>query len=199
MYKSNNKMNNVLPYILIAVLHISTLSEGKSCGLSKKVGPCRFAEPCKPTLFSFNETFLVVSWEGLFVGCHDNQIKDMWMRGMRIISNGYSTVKFTKKIAFSSNEIYLEKKYCENASIALRIDFTADHMKVQNGSYRLDTHSNSCNNIITRSQDLVDYRGDMTIIYAVTIGNNLMRKQNLKNLWQTHFSSDGNTFTFIPR
>ena len=137
--------------LLLVVLHMSSLSEGKSCSLSKEVGPCRFTEPCKPTLFSFNESFIAVSWEGLFEGCHENQIEKMSIKVMPIQSNGGNSVKYPKKIAFSTNETFLEKKHRENESIALRIDFTADHMKVQGGADRLDTHSSNCTNMITRN------------------------------------------------
>ena len=142
------------PYLLLVVLHISVLSEGNNsppspCSLPKEIGPCRFIEPCKPKLSSWNESFIIVSWEGLFEGCHENQINQMYVKTEEGKEVGF------KKITFSKNEIYLEKKYCENSRIALRIDFNEDRVNFPNGQQRdLHTHYNNCTNIIsTKNND----------------------------------------------
>ena len=131
-----------IPYLLLVVLHISTLSEANNsppspCGLPKDLGPCRFTEPCMPTLFSWNESYIIVSWEGLFEGCHEDQINHMRIK----IKEGQN-FEF-EKTTFSKNEAYLEKKLCKNSSIALSIYFNEeDNVIFPNDERNLETQFN---------------------------------------------------------
>ena len=111
------------------------------CGLSKEIGPCRIIQPCKPTLFAWNDTFIIVSWEGLFEGCHEDQINRMYIK---ISEREYLYIQYNNVI-FSQNRSYLERKFCDDSKIALRIDFNEDHVQQRD----LHTHYNDCKNIIT--------------------------------------------------
>ena len=73
-------MEKLLCFTVLLAITSSTLGLRSECGLPKDLGPCRFTEPCKPTLFSWNDTFIIVSWEGLFEGCHENQINQMYIK-----------------------------------------------------------------------------------------------------------------------
>ena len=135
------------PYLLLVVLHISVLSEGNNspspCSLSREIGPCRFVEPCMPKLSSWNESFIIVSWEGLFEGCHEGQINQMYVKTEEAKEVGF------KKITFSKNEIYLEKKFCKSSNISLIIGFNEDHVNFQAQQRDLHTHKNNCSNIMS--------------------------------------------------
>ena len=57
-------------------------------------------------------------------------------------------------INFSENKSYLERKYCDNSKIALRIDFNEDHVNAHKVQQRdLHTHYNDCENIITNKSN----------------------------------------------
>ena len=70
-----------ISYALFVILQISALglADGTKspCGQTALSGPCRLIEPCKPNLLSWNSSFIIVSWEGLFEGCHEDQINQM--------------------------------------------------------------------------------------------------------------------------
>lgn len=117
------------------------------CSLSQEIGPCRFIEPCKPTLLSWNETFIIVSWEGLFQGCHEDQISQMWIKSAEGKAAQY------REVTFAKNRTHLERKFCDNSKIALRIDFKEDHVNFPNNIQQrvLFTQYNDCKNIIISS------------------------------------------------
>ena len=121
------------------------------CGLPEDIGPCRYTEPCKPTLLAWNDTFIIVSWEGLFEGCHGDQINGMYIKR----SEG-KYLYIHNNINFSENKSYLERKYCDNSEIGLRIDFNEDHVIVNAHNVQqrdLHTHYNDCENIITNKSN----------------------------------------------
>ena len=114
------------------------------CSLSQDIGPCRFIEPCKPSLLSWNETFIIVSWESLFQGCNEDQISQMWIKSAEGKAAQY------REVTFAKNRTHLERKFCDNSKIALRIDFKEDHVNFPNNIQQrvLFTQYNDCKNII---------------------------------------------------
>merc|ERR1711971_585618 len=126
--------------VLLAVPRTFGQRDVSPCGLPEELGPCRYTEPCKPKLFAWNDTFIIVSWEGLFQGCHEDQINGMYIKR----SEGKHMYIYDN-INFSENKSYLERKYCDNSKIALRIDFNEDHTNAPNVQQRdLHTHYNDC-------------------------------------------------------
>ena len=144
-------MEKLLCFTVLLAITSSTLGLRSECGLPKDLGPCRFTEPCKPTLFSWNDTFIIVSWEGLFQGCHESQINQMYIK-----SEG-KEVHYNIKVALSKQRTYLERKFCDNSKIALRIDFNEDHVDFPTDETFqqrvLHTHFNDCTNIIANKSN----------------------------------------------
>ena len=135
-------MGKLLCFTVLLALSNSTLGLEDVCGLPKEIGPCRFTEPCKPTLLSWNDTFIIVSWEGLFEGCHENQIDRMWIR------SGEGKHFWVHQTTFSKKRAYLERKFCDDSKIAIRIDFMPTFLTAG-----LNTQYNDCKNIITNDSN----------------------------------------------
>ena len=148
-------MESILYLLSILQIQALGLSDGigSPCGTPQERGPCRLVEPCKPTLLSWNQSFIVVSWEGLFEGCLEDQINKMHIKSKEVTEE--TEVQFILT-SFVKNKTYLEKKYCENSKIGLRIDFNEDHVNTPNTQQRdLHTHYNDCVNIISTRSDTI--------------------------------------------
>ena len=154
------KTMETISHLLFVLLQISALGLGdrtkSPCGQTELLGPCRLIEPCKPNLLSWNKSFIIVSWEGLFQDCHEDQINQMYVK-VGEVTEGIKVEQVEyKNISFGKSQTFLEKKLCENSKIALRIDFNEDHINARNTQQRdLHTHYNDCANIISTKSDTI--------------------------------------------
>ena len=136
--------------MVILTLKICALQKS-SCNLDKKNGPCRFKEPCKPTVLPWNESFVVVSLEGLFEGCHEDQINRMSIRV--VAEEGFVRVSYLQvdKSLFAKNKVSFSREVCANSVVSFRIDFKEIHVTTHTSQGRsLFTHSMNCSASFTR-------------------------------------------------
>ena len=140
-----------LQVLLMAILALNICAFQRTpCNLPKDIGPCRFKEPCKPTVLPQNDSFVVVSCEGLFEGCHEDQINRIYIisRAKNGSFNGYHN--FDKSV-FAKNKTFFSREVCANSVISIRPDFTETHLnKNQRQGRTLTTHSTNCSASLIR-------------------------------------------------
>ena len=136
-------MENIY-FILVVIAHFFASSDSKRspCKLAKQIGPCRFKEPCGPSVSSWNDSFVIVSWKDLFEECNEGQINKMYV----VIKDKKTDYE---EVIFSKNRTSLSVETCENSNISIRIDFRDVHINnVNTGQQRnLFTHSINCRDI----------------------------------------------------
>ena len=134
-------MENIY-FILVVIAHFFASSDSKRspCKLAKQIGPCRFKEPCGPSVSSWNDSFVIVSWKDLFEECNKDQINKMYVKKTR-----KDKETDHENVIFSKNKTSLSVETCENSNISIRIDFRDVHVNANSGQGRtLFTHSINC-------------------------------------------------------
>ena len=113
------------------------------CGIPNQEGLCRFIKPCKPTLLPGNDSFMIVSWKGLFEGCHEDQFNKMYLK----IKNKKGELDYQKieKTSFSKNTTTISTDVCEDSLISLRIYFNEERRRTHPGQNAdITTHDINC-------------------------------------------------------
>ena len=194
-------MVETIPFIIVVVLHFSSAqSDGQAspCGLSKNVDPCRFQEPCKPSLSFWNDSIVIVSWEGLFDGCSEDQFKRISVRIKdQSQKNNFKSCENDQLKIFGQNKASIPSEECENSEIAIWIEFDDDHVNKNPRQQRtLITHDINCTASFIKTDTKNDTNkkepktvilvgsisgGVLIIIVIITISVVVLRKKQGKN------------------
>ena len=137
------------------------------CGIPNQEGLCRFIKPCKPTLLPGNDSFMIVSWKGLFEGCHEDQFNKMYLK----IKNkkGEPEYQQIEKTSFSKNTTTISTDVCEDSLISLRIYFNEDHRRTHPGQNAdIKTHDINCTIISITDKTEETKTTDLVLVASIT-------------------------------
>ena len=145
------------------------------CGIPNQEGLCRFIKPCKPTLLPGNDSFMIVSWRGLFEDCHEDQFNKMYVK----IKNKKGEPKYQQieKTSFSKNSTTVSTDVCEDSEIAIRIDFNEGHVNKNPRRQRaLITHDINCTAslITTDTKNYTNRKDPNTVILVGSISSGVL-------------------------
>ena len=147
--RSTDLITLYFSFMVILTLKICALQKSP-CNLAKEIGPCRFKEPCKPTVlpWMWNASNVVVSWEGLFEGCHEDQIDRIYIGSFRHWYGSDKLLFAENKFSFS-----LLPTLCAKSLITIRLDFKDDHInKNPRQGKHLFTQGVNCSASLTRGK-----------------------------------------------